>query len=220
MPNHISAMTLPVIILGAGGHAKVLIDTLQKESVPVIGITDLNQVKVGNMILGVPVISGDDALSAYAPENIRLVNGLASVESTSQRTRVYETFKERGYRFASVIHPSAIIASDVHLGEGVQIMAGAVIQPGSHVGENTIVNTNATIEHDCRIGAHVHIAPGVTLSGNVCISDRVHLGLSATVVQGIRIGAAAVIAAGAVVVTDVPPGAKVMGVPARVKEQL
>src|SRR5580693_2753059 len=113
------------------------------------------------------------------------VNGVGSIDSTVLRRKVYEKFREKQFLFEAVLHPSAIIAPEVHTAEGVQIMAGVVVQPGSRLEENVIVNTGARVDHDCLIDAHAHIAPGVTLSGHVHIGRGAHIGTGATVIQGI-----------------------------------
>jgi len=208
-------MSPPLIVLGAGGHAKVLIDALQQTSVPILGIVDRKKEKVGTTILGVPVLGTEDSIEAHAPISVWLVNAVGSAGSMITRRVLYETFKAKGYRFASVIHPSAISAQDVQLAEGVQIMAGAVVQAGCAIGENTIVNTGVNIDHDCAIGSHVHLAPGVILSGDARVGDSSHIGSGATIIQGIRVGKGALIAAGAVVTRDIPAGARALGVPAR-----
>ena len=100
-------------------------------------------------------------------------------------------------------------------GEGVQLMAGAVIQPNVSIGENTLINTSASIDHDCQIGAHVHIAPGTVLSGNVCVQDETHIGTSATVIQNIKIGTKCTIGAGSVVVKNISDRTLAIGTPAR-----
>jgi sugar O-acyltransferase (sialic acid O-acetyltransferase NeuD family) len=208
-------MSLPVIILGGGGHAKVLIEALKISNITILGITDSDPAKHNTLVMGIPVLGDDDAVTHHLPGNIRLVNGMGSVTVPRAKTALFERFKSQGYVFITVIHPSAVIASDVTLGEGAQIMAGAVIQPGSTIGMNTIVNTKASVDHDCHIGKHVHISPGVTLSGDVRIGDEVHIGTGATVIQGIRIGRSSLIGAGSVVVTDVPENTQYAGVPAR-----
>ena len=163
-----------------------------------------------------PIIGDDSAISAYSNDAVELVNGLGSVGDTALRASIYYKFKKLGYGFRQVIHPVAIIASDCILGEGVQVMAGAVVNTGTKIAENSIINTGAVVDHDCVIGSHVHIAPGATLSGGVQLGDGSHIGTGATVIQGISIGRNALVGAGAVVLKDVPPGAKVVGVPAKV----
>jgi len=206
-------------VLGNGGHAKVLIDILLVNHISNIGMTDSQPEKTGSKILGIPVIGSDDILAQYPPETIELANGIGTAGNPEKRIRIFQHLKEKGYRFPTVIHPSAIIAMDVVIGEGTQIMAGAIVQPGCRVGVNAIINTGAMIDHDCHIGDHVHLAPGVVLSGEVKVGNRSHIGTAAAVIQGVSIGESARIGAGAVVVSDIPLGVKAIGVPARVVKQ-
>lgn len=208
---------LPVIVLGAGGHAKVVIDTLLASGATILGITDRDPKTHGESILGIPVLGGDDTLSGHPVGSIVLANGIGSTGKITTRRRTFESFKEKGYEFLTVIHPSAILAGDVTLGEGAQVMAGAVLQPGVRIGRNAIVNTRASVDHDCVIGEHTHIAPGATLSGGIKTGEAVHIGAGATVIQGLQIGAGSVAAAGSVVLEDIPAGATVAGAPAKVK---
>lgn len=208
-------MTPTVIVVGAGGHARVLIDALQRAGIQILFATDADPGKHGRSLLGVPVIGGDEALAAHAPGSVPLVVGLGSVGTDGARRAVFERLAADGHRFATVIHPAAVVAPDVMLLEGAQVMAGAVVQTGSHIGRNAIINTGACVDHDCRIGNHAHIAPGATLSGGVEIGDGAFVGTGACVIQSVRIGQGSVVAAGAVVIGDVPAGMCVMGVPAR-----
>lgn len=204
-----------MIILGAGGHSKVLIDALRLEPEKILGITDADLGKKGQLLLNILVIGGDEEIMKYPADTIRLVNGVGSVRVNPLRRQLYEQFKTRGYRFASIVHPYAIIAADVVLSEGVQVMAGAIIQPGCHIGANTVINTGSVVDHDCHVGDHTHISPGATLSGGVQVGENAHIGTGATVIQGVKIGRNSLVAAGAVVIRDVPDGATVAGVPAK-----
>jgi sugar O-acyltransferase (sialic acid O-acetyltransferase NeuD family) len=210
-------MSLPVLIVGGGGHAKVLIDMLRLRSMRILGITEADPTKLGTEVLGVRVIGDDKAISEHTPGNLLLVNGIGSVNLPRARKTVFEKFKEKGFTFATIIHPSAVVAPDVVLGEGCHIMAGAVIQPGSRIGMNTIVNTGSSVDHDCLIGDHVHISPGVTLSGGVTVGRMTHIGAGATIIQGIRTGDNCLVYAGSVVVDDVPAETQVLGVPAKIR---
>lgn len=203
----------PVIVVGGGSHAGVLIETLVEQGRQVLGITDVDKTSISRY--GIPIIGDDNRILEYNPMEIELVNGIGSTGQTSLRQRIFKNFKNKGYNFASVIHPSAIISRDAAFGEGVQIQAGAIVQRGSTVGNNTIINTRASIDHDCHIGDHVHIAPGVTLSGGVMVESGVHIGTGAVVIQSIVIGTESVIGAGSVVIRNVSSHAKVMGVPAK-----
>lgn len=208
-------MNKPVLILGAGGHAKVLIEALLQSGATLAGMTDPDPDLVGKKVLEVPVLGGDEVVGDFPQTEILLVNGLGSIGVPVARKGLFERFKAMGYRFATVIHPSAILASDVKLEEGVQVMAGVVIQPGCRIGCNAIINTRASVDHDCIIGSNVHVAPGVTLSGGVCIEDVAHIGTGATIVQGINIGTYSVVGAGSVVIRDVNNSTSVVGVPAK-----
>jgi tetrahydrodipicolinate N-succinyltransferase len=119
--------------------------------------------------LGIAHLGDDAVVFRNRPDQVRLVNGVGSIDSTVLRRKVYEKFREKQFLFEAVLHPSAIIAPEVHTAEGMQIMAGVVVQPGRRLEENVIVNTGARVDHDCLIYAHAHIAPGVTLSGYVHI---------------------------------------------------
>lgn len=208
-----------VIVIGSGGHARVLIDTLRALRRDIIGILDPDETRIGQSVGGVIIIGNDDKVKEYNPNEIELVNGIGSIASTEKRKAVYEKFKRAGYAFTQVIHPAATIMDDVQLGEGVQIMANAVIQTGCVIGDNTIINTGAIVDHDCVIDEHVHVAPGAVLSGGVRIGAMTHIGTSATIIQGIKIGQATIIGAGAVVVTDIPSEVKALGVPAKIIER-
>jgi UDP-perosamine 4-acetyltransferase len=208
-------MKRPVIIVGAGGHAKVVIDSLLASSVEILGATDCNPERMGMRILGVPIIGTDEVILQYKPEQIYLVNGMGSVGKSTVRTEIFIYFKNLGYSFATVIHPSAVVGAEVVLSEGVQIMAGAIIQPGCRIGSNSIINTGTSIDHDCLIDLHVHLAPKVVLSGGVQIEEGVHIGTGAVLIQGIRIGKNSIVGAGAVVLKNVMESKKVVGVPAR-----
>jgi sugar O-acyltransferase (sialic acid O-acetyltransferase NeuD family) len=211
-------MTVPVIIIGAGGHARVLISSLKALRREIIGILHPDVTLIGQAIVGIPVIGNDDKILEYSPDSIEVVNGIGSVSSTKKRQEIYAKFKKDGYSFATIIHPAATIMEDVKLGEGVQIMAGAIVQTGCVIGDNAIINTGAIVDHDCIIGEHVHIAPGAVLSGGVHIGDSAHVGTSAIIIQGIHIGQTTVVGAGSVVVDNIPEGIKVVGVPARERE--
>lgn len=210
--THQADSVQPLILVGSGGHARVLLSSLLLLKRRLIGFVDPDQARAE--LFGIPYLGNDDAVS-YDPCQVLLVNGVGSVASVANRLRVYESFRQRGYRFASVIHPGAIIAPEAELADGVQILAGAILQTGCVIEENCIINTGARIDHDCVIHAHAHVAPGAVLSGNVQVGARAHIGAGATVIQGVHIGSEAIIGAGAVVLSDVPESSTVVGIPAR-----
>src|SRR6185369_4434976 len=184
-------MTKPVVILGGGGHARVVIDALRCAGHTIAGVIDPKPEVAQTLPSGVTWLGAD--LSKVRAGEVQLAIGVGSLDVGVKNPR-----------------PSAIVAGDVELGEGSQIMAGAILQTGVRTGVNCIVNSGASLDHDCRLGDHVHIAPGAVLSGTVEIGYGCHLGTGAIVIQNIRIGAEAMIAAGAVVSRDVPAMARVM----------
>ena len=206
-------MSKAVILLGGGGHARVLLGMLRRLQVEVLGVVD-PLLAVGSDWLGCRVLGGDDVVTGYGAEQIELVNGIGAMpKDAGNRARVFTHFSGLGYRFSSVIDPRAFVADDAELASGVQVMAGVIIQAGTIIAENCIVNSGAIVEHDCRIGRHVHIAPGVTLCGAVQVADEAHIGAGAVVIQGIAIGSRSIVGAASVVTRDV--GSRQIVYPAR-----
>ncbi|MEI8012560.1 MAG: NeuD/PglB/VioB family sugar acetyltransferase [Candidatus Omnitrophota bacterium] len=205
-----------VVLIGGGGHARVLWDILARDTAyHVLGYADM---------AATPGISLDylgkdeDVLTNFLPGDVCLVNGVGSVHLPLKRQAVFEFFKKKGYSFCRAVHPAAIISSQVVLGEGVQIAAGAVIGAGARLGDNVIINTAASVDHDTIVGQHSHVAPGVTISGGVVIGQGVHVGAGATIVQGVCLGDGVLVAAGAVVIRDVPARCRIQGVPGKIYE--
>lgn len=204
-----------LIVLGAGGHAKVLVDIIHSKSWDILAVCDLNPLRNGTDLLGERVMGNEDVVFRSDPESVMLVNGIGSVGDTKARTDLFLRFKKLGYTFATVISPDSCVSKDAEIGEGTCVMQGAVIQADCRIGDNVIVNTSASVDHDCRIDAHCHIAPGVTISGNVRIGPETHIGCGSTIIQGLHIGKHVVVAAGAVVIHDIDDGKHVFGIPAR-----
>lgn len=203
-------MTRRLVLLGGGGHGQVLLEALRRCGLDEVELADPQLSPDQARRLGfVPVT--EQELLLLDPGAVELVNGIGSVGDPTTRRRVFDDHTARGFRFRTVVHPSAVVATDVQLEEGAQVMAGAVLQPGVVVGRNSLVNTGAIVDHHCQIGAHVHVAPGATLSGGVTVGDGAHVGTGASSVQGVRIGAGALVGAGATVIRDVPDGSRLVG---------
>lgn len=202
-----------LVILGGGGHAKVLIDAIESSAGPSIaGILDPS-LRKGKRISGYPVLGSDDMLAEL--RDIRLVNGVGTVKACERRKAVFEKCKKKSFVFSTVLHPGAYVAKTAKIGEGVQVLMGAVINAHARIGKDAIINTRAIIEHDCRIGGHAHVASGAILGGGVSVGECSHIGMGAKILQGVKIGRNATIGAGAVVTRDVADGKTVVGIPAR-----
>lgn len=209
-------MGSPLILLGAGGHARVLLDALRLTGHTVLGAIDPRP----DPAIDLPRLGDDAALAAWPPQAVLLVNAVGCVGDSGPRRRLFERMKAAGYRFADVTHPTAVLARDHRLGEGVQLLAGCVVNPGAALKDNVIVNTRAVVEHDCHVGAHSHVATGAVVCGGCHIGHDVHIGAGAVVNQGIRVGNGAIVASGAVVTRDVEPLTLVAGVPAGHKRRI
>lgn len=206
---------IQVIGIGAGGHARVMLDILRlKNEYHPVGLLDPNY--LGESIDGVPVLGGDELMPQLRAEGVAAAFiGVGSVGDNTLRIKLFKQAHASGFSLINVIHPSAVLAPSVRLGHGVTIMAGVIVNPHTRIGDNVIINTGAIVEHDCGVAAHTHISPGAVLCGGVSLGEGAHVGAGATVRQYITIGERAVVGAGAVVVKDVPAQAVVMGVPAR-----
>ncbi len=203
----------PVIVLGSGGHARVLLGMLRRLNVQILGITDPHR-PVSSDYAGIRIMGDDAVIYGYTSDQVQLVNGIGSLPGDAGlRARLFSCFQQRGYIFKTLIDPKAFVDDDTDLAAGVQAMAGVIIQAGTKIARNSIINSGAIVEHECRIGMHVHIAPGAVLSGGVDIGDYVHIGTGASVIQGIRIGEGSVVGAGSVVARDV--GCRQIVYPAR-----
>lgn len=194
----------PLIFVGAGGHATVLLAMTKLMQYEVLGVCCPHLAASGQLHWNdVPVLGGDEVINSLDPNQVLLINAVGMMPRSRIRITLFNSAKAKGFQFFNLVHPTAFIDQSVRLGEGIQVMAGAVIQVNTTIADNCIVNTNSTIEHDCHIASHNHIAPGATLCGAVATGSEVFIGANSTVIQQISIGDGAVIAAGSVVVKDV-----------------
>jgi sugar O-acyltransferase (sialic acid O-acetyltransferase NeuD family) len=207
----------PIIIIGAGGHAKVLADAILACGRTILGFTsiDYQECNVEPVVAGLTVLGTDEILRNYTPTQIDLVNGLGGIDSSGLRRRVQERLEAEGWRFVSVRHPSAVVSPHAELDVGVQLLALSVIHAGSRIGKGAIVNTSAVVEHDSVLESYVHLAPRSLVCGATYVGVNSHVGAGAVILQGIKVGAETVVGAGAVVVRDFIGRGTVVGVPAR-----
>lgn len=210
------------LILGGGGHAKVVVDTiLAAGSGEGFGILDTDSNLWGTDILGVPILGGDEMLRALVRRGAsHFIVGLGGVGDNGPRRRLYELGLEHNLTPLALRHPSAVCSPFATIGTGSLLCPAAVVNAHATLGDNVIVNTGAIIEHDCAIGDQVHVATGARLASAVRVEPLAHVGAGATVLQGIHVGEGAIIGAGAVVIRDVEPWTVVVGVPARVLKRV
>jgi UDP-perosamine 4-acetyltransferase len=201
-----------VVVVGGGGHARVVMEVLLAAGWRVAGFTDPGG--AGRSFGEIPCLGDDSALPSLAGQ-VRYA--IAALGDNALRGRLAERAVELGFELANAIHPSAQISPSVTLGRGIAVMANAVLNAGTTVLDDSIINTAATVDHDCRIGRNVHIAPGCHLAGYVTVEDGALVGVGSIVGRGrpVLVGAAAVVGSGSVVIRDVPPFTTVAGNPAR-----
>jgi UDP-perosamine 4-acetyltransferase len=208
-----------ILIIGGGGHAKQVIETLRLTypHAP-LAIIDRRTDDLRG-VLGVPVIGTDDFLQNAATKGFRFFTmGFGGVGDNQPRAEAFARASRAGLAPLQVMHPSAVIAASATIGRGSQCLFGAVIEAEALLGDNVLVSSRAIVEHDCRVGDHVHVATGAIVTGAVEIGAFAHIGAGAVVRQGAKIGANALVGMGSVVTKDVPPGVTVMGNPARPRE--
>jgi sugar O-acyltransferase (sialic acid O-acetyltransferase NeuD family) len=206
-------MATKVFVFGASGHAKVVIDILERTpGIEVAFAIDDAAAAKGRSLCGYNIIGGRDELLAH---RALAAAGIATIGDNAARRDVAAWLVAQGFKLARVIHPAATLAREVTVGDGTVIMAGCVINTDTAVGANVIINTGSTIDHDCAIGDGVHIAPGCHLCGGVKVGAGSLLGAGTTVVPGVRIGDNVVVGAGSTVLDHVANGARVAGSPAR-----
>ncbi|MFD2177629.1 acetyltransferase [Veronia pacifica] len=187
---------LPLVIIGGGGHASVLVDMLRQQQRRILAVISPDLIDRGEVFGEIKQLTSDEDIHQFGCDDIRLVNGLGMLPGQNLRRKVGEKFRELGYRFETVISSKAIVSPFATLAEGVQVMPGTVVQAGSQIGQHSIINSGVIVEHDSQIGDWNHIAPGVTLCGHVSTGDDVFIGAGATVTQMVCIGSGAIVGAG------------------------
>lgn len=202
----------PVVVIGAGGHAKVVIELITAGGdYEIVGLTDADPTprRVG----GIQVIGGDELLPRLRGDGV--VHAFVALGHNALRQRVARKVMDLGFELVNAISPTAVISPSARLGRGVAVMAGAVINADAVIGDCAIVNSGAIVDHDALLGDAVHVGPGCALAGGVTLGQRTFLGVGVSVVPGVVIGADAIVGAGACVTDDLTAGILAVGVPAR-----
>ncbi len=199
-------MSKKLVIIGASGHGKVIADIALKNGYEIVGFLDDNDSL--QEICGFPVLGSIKNVCKYN-DDCEFVIAIGNNEIREKIATTYDV------KWATLIHPTAVIGMQVQIGEGTVVMANAVINPCANVGEHCIINTGAVVEHDNDLADYVHISPNVTLAGTVIIGKRTHIGVGACVKNNTNITENVVVGAGAAVVKNIEEAGVYVGVPAR-----
>ena len=157
-----------LFIIGGGGHSRVVIESFRKSGSQIDGIVDPAYTKCENVV-GIPVIGGDEALDTFSIDAIRLINGVGVLPGHLGRWKITERLRNKGFKFVTVVDPDAVVSSRVKVSEGVQVLAGCILQDGVTIGRDSVVNTGTILDHDCNLGEKCWISPGVTICGGTII---------------------------------------------------
>ena len=207
--------SLRILVIGAGGHAKVVIEAIRAMGGEVVGLID--PAPSAAFVLGAAVLGGDKILPRLRTQGLDAV--AVALGENGLRERVGRGLEAQGFSLPTILHPAALVSPSARLGKGAVVMARAVVGTQVTIDDLAIINTGAVVDHDCRIGTSAHVAPGCTLAGNVWVGERTLVGVGCAVIPGIRIGDDVTVGAGSAVVSDVPARARVGGMPARLLRQ-
>lgn len=203
-----------VVVYGAGGHGKVVMDILERDpEIEIAGWLDDNPNRYGEIYFSHPILGGIDCNAELMEKGID--HALVAIGNNGTRDRVACILAKAGFAFVTGVHPSARLGRGVLLGSGSVLMANVVVNADTVIGDHAIVNTGATVDHDCRLGRATHIGPGTHVAGGVTIGDLALIGIGASILPGLQIGHRAIVGAGAAVIADVADDVVVAGVPAR-----
>lgn len=200
-----------LVIIGAGGHGRVVADIAQKSGTydTILFLDDENEKET----MGLPVVGkASDAEKYINTEDI-----FVAIGNNDIRAKFIEGLIEMGARIPTLIHPSAVIGACVEIGAGTAIMAGAVVNPCVKIGKGVILNTCCSVDHDCVVGDYCHVSVGAHVSGTVYIGEKVWIGVGSAIKNNISICANSIIGAGAVVVKDITEEGTYIGVSAKKK---
>jgi sugar O-acyltransferase (sialic acid O-acetyltransferase NeuD family) len=193
-----------LMLIGAGGHCKVILDLLLEfKEYEVVGIIDLKE-RIGGDVFGIPIVGTDSDLLKFSKKGIKYCFiSVGSVGDSNLRIKLYGLARKAGFVFPNLIHPSALVSLHASLCDGNYVAPGVVINAGTRIGSNCILNTGVIIEHDCTVGDFVHLSPGSVLSGGVIVGDHSHVGTGSVVIQNLEIGENVIVGAGSVVTKNI-----------------
>lgn len=206
-----------IILVGAGGHCKVIIDIIKSVGkYDIIGVTDTTY-RGEKLVLDIPIIGDDNILKSLYNDGVKnAFVCIGALQNIRLRDKIYNELKDIGFNIPVLIHKNAIVSSYASIGFGTCVMPGAIINPGVSIEENCIINTGVVIEHDCKIQRNTHISPKACIAGGVKVGHDTHVGMGSCIIQALHIGNNVIIGAGAVVINNVPDNVVAVGVPSKI----
>jgi sugar O-acyltransferase (sialic acid O-acetyltransferase NeuD family) len=212
--RHNTALPCRVLILGAGGHGRVVLDILLQDGHhQPVGFLDNNPDIRGRRIDGIPVLGTIAEAGPLAREH-RIDGVIVAIGDNGVRRGLARDLESAGFELINAVHPSATLARNATLGRNIVVAAGVVVCAHCQIGDSVILNTGCVVDHQTMIGEGSHICPGVRIAGRVKVEPGTFVGIGATVIPKVTLGCESIIGAGSVVIADVPPLATVVGVPA------
>lgn len=205
-------MSNGVVIIGAGGHGKVVLDILLAEGhYTPVGFLDA---EARGELRGLPIFGPPDWNTLLSVQRKGINSAVVAIGSNKTRMAFLMTVEQAGMARVNAVHPTAFVSPSAMLGSGVVIAPKSSVVTEARIGDGAIINTGAVVDHECVVGEGSHVAPGAVLAGRVKLGRGVFVGINAGIRQCLTVGEFATVGAGAVVVRDVPPGVTVVGVPA------
>lgn len=201
--------SLPILVYGAGGHGRVVLEVVRASGASVDGFLD-DRVSPGEQVLGLPVLGASAWLVGQPPRTLAL-----GIGDNRRREELVKTLETQGHRVGTFVHPRAWVSPSAQLGEGTLVMPNVVVNAEARVGRGVILNTGCVVEHECVIGDFAHISPNAAIGGRASVGARSHVGIGATLLNLAEVGQDCVIGGGAVVLKRIDAGVTAIGVPAR-----
>ena len=208
-----------IVLVGAGGHCKVIIDIIKSVGkYTIVGVTDKTYV-LGEekLVLDIPIIGDDSILTELYNTGVKnAFVCVGALQNIQIRDKIYKHLKEIGFNIPSLIHKDAVVSPYSNISSGTCVMAGSIVNPDAFIEENCILNTGSVIEHDCKVQRNTHISPKATIAGGVSVGSNTHVGLGSSIIQAVHIGNNVIIGAGAVVIENIVDNVVAVGIPAKI----
>ena len=208
-----------IVLVGAGGHCKVIIDIIKSASkYDIVGVTDkAYDYGEEKLVLDIPIIGDDSILEELYNTGVKnAFVCIGALQNIVVRDKIYIKLKTIGFNIPVLIHKDAMVSPYANIAFGTCVMAGAIINPGAFIGENCIVNTGAVIEHDCKVRRNTHISPKACIAGGVNVGQNTHVGMGSSIIQAVHIGNNVIIGAGAVVIENIVDNVVAVGIPSKI----